>query len=265
MRKKGISRLLAMTIAFSMVLGGNFQGAVAGNVSYGAEFSEGGEITDGTADPAVLTEEQSKDKPAVLTEEQSKDEPEEVILPEESTGESTDVSTGEEDGNNENSAETPAGDEPQFQDVTESQNQDVDEADDNASDSASEDMKIEDVEEENAETDLLEGEDLQPVNDRTKIIEDPANPACGMVVDFTLDGSLLETYSKINFSYNEGKVDDIWYKGSYDGDWYGFLYGKIDNRYEYITMKSASSFNVISEAKSYVGKYSSIRMVVLPK
>ena len=116
MRKKGLSRLLAMTIAFSMVIGGNFQGAVAGNISYGAEFSEGGEITDGTADPAVLTEEQSKD------------EPEEVILPEESTGESTGKSTGEstgvstdkEDGNNENPAETPAGDEPQFQDVTES-------------------------------------------------------------------------------------------------------------------------------------------------
>lgn len=141
----------------------------------------------------------------------------------------------------------------------------MDEADDNASDSASEDMEIEDVEEENAETDLLEGEDLQPVNDSTKIIEDPANPACGMIVDYTLDGSLLEAYSKINFSYNEGKVDDIWYKGSYDGDWYCFLYGKIDNRYEYITMDSASSFNVIREAKSYVGKYSSIRMVVLPK
>ena len=149
--------------------------------------------------------------------------------------------------------------------MTESQNQDVDEADDNASDSASEDMEIEDVEEENAETDLLEGEDLQPVNDSTKIIEDPANPACGMVVDFTLDGSLLEAYSKIHFSCNEGKVDDIWYKGSYDGDWYCFLYGKIDNRYEYITTNSASSFNVIREAKSYVGKYSSIRMVVLPK
>ena len=261
MRKKGISRLLAMTIVFSMVIGGNFQGAVAGNISYGAEFTDGGEITDGTVEPAVLTEEQGEDEPAVLTEEQSKDEPEEVILPEESTGESTDESTGEEDGNN----ETPAGDEPQFQDVTESQNQDVDEADDNASDSASEDMEIEDVEEENAETDLLEGEDLQPVNDSTKIIEDPANPACGMIVDYTLDGSLLEAYSKINFSYNEGKVDDIWYKGSYDGDWYCFLYGKIDNRYEYITMNSASSFNVIREAKSYVGKYSSIRMVVLPK
>lgn len=265
MRKKGLSRLLAMMIAFSMVIGGNFQGAVAGNISYGAEFSDGGEITDGTADPAVLTEEQSEDEPAVLTEEQSKDEPEEVILPEESTGVSTGESTGEEDGNNENSAEAPEGDEPQFQEVTESQNQDMDEADDNASDSASEDMKIENVEEENAETDLLEGEDLQPVNDSTKIIEDPANPACGMVVDFTLDGSLLEAYSKINFSYNEGKVDDIWYKGSYDGDWYCFLYGKIDNRYEYITMDSASSFNVIREAKSYVGKYSSIRMVVLPK
>ncbi len=261
MRKKGISRLLAMIIVFSMVIGGNFQGAVAGNISYGAEFSDGGEITDGTADPAVLTEEQSEDEPAVLTEEQSKDEPEEVVLPEESTGESTD----EGDGNNANQTETPEGDEPQFQEVTESQNQDVDEADDNASDSASEDMKIEDVEEENAETDLLEGEDLQPVNDSTKIIEDPANPACGMIVDFTLDGSLLETYSKINFSCNEGKVDDIWYKGSYDGDWYCFLYGKIDNRYEYITMNSASSFNVIREAKSYVGKYSSIRMVVLPK
>ena len=197
MRKKGISRLLAMIIVFSMVIGGNFQGAVAGNVSYGAEFSDGGEITDGAADPAGLTEEQSED------------EPEEVVLPEESTGESTD----EEDGNNKNQAETPEGDEPQFQDVTESQNLDVDEADDNASDSASEDMEIEDVEEENAETDLLEGEDLQPVNDSTKIIEDPANPACGMIVDFTLDGSLLETYSKINFSCNEGKVDDIWYKG----------------------------------------------------
>lgn len=261
MRKKGISRLLAMIIVFSMVIGGNFQGAVAGNISYGAEFSDGGEITDGTADPAVLTEEQSEDEPAVLTEEQSKDEPEEVVLPEESTGESTD----EGDGNNANQTETPEGDEPQFQEVTESQNQDVDEADDNASDSASEDMEIEDVEEENAETDLLEGEDLQPVNDSTKIIEDPANPACGMIVDFTLDGSLLEAYSKINFSYNEGKLDDIWYKGSYDGDWYCFLYGKIDNRYEYITMNSASSFNVIREAKSYVGKYSSIRMVVLPK
>lgn len=47
MRKKGLSRLLAMTIAFSMVIGGNFQGAVAGNISYGAEFSDGGEITDG--------------------------------------------------------------------------------------------------------------------------------------------------------------------------------------------------------------------------
>ncbi|MDY3085426.1 MAG: hypothetical protein SOR50_01105 [Blautia sp.] len=269
MRKKGISRLLAMIIVFSMVIGGNFQGAVAGNISYGAEFSDGGEITDGTADPpglteeqgedepAELTEEQSKDEPAGLTEEQSKDEPEEVVLPEESTGESTD----EGDGNNANQTETPEGDEPQFQEVTESQNQDVDEADDNAS----EDMEIEDVEEENAETDLLEGEDLQPVNDSTKIIEDPANPACGMIVDYTLDGSLLEAYSKINFSYNEGKVDDIWYKGSYDGDWYCFLYGKIDNRYEYITMNSASSFNVISEAKSYVGKYSSIRMVVLPK
>lgn len=205
MRKKGISRLLAMTIVFSMVIGGNFQGAVAGNISYGAEFSDGGEITDGTADPAGLTEEQSEDEPAVLTEEQSKDEPEEVVLPEESTGESTD----EGDGNNANQTETPEGDEPQFQEVTESQNQDVDEADDNASDSASEDMEIEDVEEENAETDLLEGEDLQPVNDSTKIIEDPANPACGMIVDFTLDGSLLEAYSKINFSYNEGKVDDI--------------------------------------------------------
>ena len=68
--------------------------------------------------------------------------------------------------------------------MTESQNQDVDEADDNASDSASEDMEIEDVEEENAETDLLEGEELQPVNDSTKIIEDPANPACGMIVDY---------------------------------------------------------------------------------
>lgn len=249
MRKKGISRLLAMTIAFSMVIGGNFQGAVAGNISYGAEFFDVGEITDGAADPAVLTEEQSKD------------EPEEVVLPEESTGGSTD----EGDGNNANQTETPEGDEPQFQEVTESQNQDVDEADDNASDSASEDMEIEDVEEENAETDLLEGEDLQPVNDSTKIIEDPANPACGMIVDYTLDGSLLEAYSKINFSYNEGKVDDIWYKGSYDGDWYCFLYGKIDNRYEYITMDSASSFNVIREAKSYVGKYSSIRMVVLPK
>ncbi|NSJ27590.1 DUF7601 domain-containing protein [Blautia glucerasea] len=250
MRKKGISRLLAMTIAFSMVIGGNFQGAVAGNVSYGAEFSDGGEVTDGAADPAVLTEEQSKD------------EPEEVILPEESTGESTDESTGEEDGNNEN----PAGDEPQFQDVTESQNQDVDEADDNASDSASEDMEIEDVEEENAETDLLEGEELQPVNDSTKIIEDPANPACGMIVDYSLDGSLLEAYSRIHFSCNEGKVDDIWYKeGSYDGYWYRFLYGKIDNRYEYITMNRAYSFDVISEAKSYVGKYSSIRMVVLPR
>lgn len=147
--------------------------------------------------------------------------------------------------------------------MTESQNQDVDEADDNASDSASEDMKIEDVEEGNAETDLLEGEDLQPVNDSTKIIEDPANPACGMIVDYTLDGSLLEAYSKIHFSCNEGKVDDIWYKGSYDGDWYCFLYGKIDNRYEYITTNSASSFNVIREAKSYVGKYSSIRMVFL--
>mgnify|MGYP004654396185 FL=1 len=122
MRKKGLSRLLAMTIAFSMVIGGNFQGAVAGNISYGAEFSDGGEITDGAADPAGLTEEQSEDKPAGLTEEQSKDEPEEVVLPEESTGESTD----EEDGNNENPAETPEGDEPQFQEVTESQNQDVD-------------------------------------------------------------------------------------------------------------------------------------------
>ena len=101
MRKKGLSRLLAMIIAFSMVIGGNFQGAVAGNISYGAEFSDGGEITDGAADPVGLTEEQSEDKPAVLTEEQSKDEPEEVILPEESTGESTDESTGEEDGNNE--------------------------------------------------------------------------------------------------------------------------------------------------------------------
>ena len=148
MRKKGISRLLAMIIVFSMVIGGNFQGAVAGNISYGAEFSDGGEITDGTADPAVLTEEQSEDEPAVLTEEQSKDEPEEVVLPEESTGGSTD----EGDGNNANQTETPEGDEPQFQEVTESQNQDVDEADDNASDSASEDMKIEDVEEENAET-----------------------------------------------------------------------------------------------------------------
>ena len=57
MRKKGISRLLAMIIVFSMVIGGNFQGAVAGNVSYGAEFYDGGEITDGAADPAVLTEE----------------------------------------------------------------------------------------------------------------------------------------------------------------------------------------------------------------
>ena len=144
MRKKGLSRLLAMTIAFSMVIGGNFQGAVAGNISYGAEFSDGGEITDDTADPAVLTEEQSEDKPAgltekqsedepaALTEEQSKDEPEEVVLPEESTGESTD----EGDGNNENQAETPEGDEPQFQDVTESQNLNVDEADA----SASEDM-----------------------------------------------------------------------------------------------------------------------------
>ena len=75
MRKKGLSRLLAMTIAFSMVISGNFQGAAAGNVSYGAEFSDGGEITDGTADPAALTEEQSKDEPAELTEEQSKDEP----------------------------------------------------------------------------------------------------------------------------------------------------------------------------------------------
>ena len=95
MRKKGLSRMLAMTIAFSMVIGGNFQGAVAGNISYGAEFSDGGEITDDTADPAVLTEEQSEDKPAgltekqsedepaALTEEQSKDEPEEVVLPEE--------------------------------------------------------------------------------------------------------------------------------------------------------------------------------------
>ena len=261
MRKKGLSRLLAMTIAFSMVIGGNFQGAVAGNISYGAEFSDSGEITDGAADPAVLTEEQGEDEPAELTEEQSKDEPEEVVLPEESTGESTD----EEDGNNENPAETPEGDEPQFQEVTESQNQDVDEADDNASDSASEGIEIEDVEEGNAETDLLEGEDLQPVNDSTKIIEDPANPACGMIVDYTLDGSLLEAYSKIHFSCNEGKVDDIWYKGSYDGDWYCFLYGKIDNRYEYITTNSASSFNVIRKAKSYVGKYSSIRMVVLPK
>lgn len=231
-----------MIIVFSMVIGGNFQGAVAGNVSYGAEFYDGGEITDGAADPAVLTEEQGEDEPTELTEEQSKDEPEEVVLPEESTD--------EEDGNNKNQAETPEGDEPQFQDVTESQNLDVDEADDNASDSASEDMEIEDVEEENAETDLLEGEDLQPVNDSTKIIEDPANPACGMIVDYTLDGSLLEAYSKINFSYNEGKVDDIWYKGSYDGDWYCFLYGKIDNRYEYITMNSASSFNVIREAKA---------------
>ena len=261
MRKKGLSRLLAMTIAFSMVIGGNFQGAVAGNISYGAEFSDSGEITDGAADPAVLTEEQGEDEPAELTEEQSKDEPEEVVLPEKSTGESTD----EEDGNNENPAETPEGDEPQFQEVTESQNQDVDEADDNASDSASEGIEIEDVEEGNAETDLLEGEDLQPVNDSTKIIEDPANPACGMIVDYTLDGSLLEAYSKIHFSCNEGKVDDIWYKGSYDGDWYCFLYGKIDNRYEYITTNSASSFNVIRKAKSYVGKYSSIRMVVLPK
>ena len=113
MRKKGLSRLLAMMIAFSMVIGGNFQGAVAGNVSYGAEFSDGGEITDGAADPAVLTEEQSED------------EPEEVVLPEESTGESTD----EGDGNNANQTETPEGDEPQFQEVTESQNQDVDEAD----------------------------------------------------------------------------------------------------------------------------------------
>ena len=118
MRKKGISRLLAMIIVFSMVIGGNFQGAVAGNVSYGAEFYDGGEITDGAADPAVLTEEQGEDEPTELTEEQSKDEPEEVVLPEESTGESTD----EEDGNNKNQAETPEGDEPQFQDVTESQN-----------------------------------------------------------------------------------------------------------------------------------------------
>ena len=120
MRKKGISRVLAMIIVFSMVIGGNFQGAVAGNISYGAEFSDGGEITDGTADPAVLTEEQSEDEPAGLTEEQSEDEPEEVVLPEEPTGESTGTSTDEEDGNNENQTETPEGDEPQFQDVTES-------------------------------------------------------------------------------------------------------------------------------------------------
>ena len=118
MRKKGLSRLLAMTIAFSMVIGGNFQGAVAGNISYGAEFSDSGEITDGAADPAGLTEEQSEDKPAGLTEEQSKDEPEEVVLPEEPTDESTDKSTDEGDGNNENQTETPEGDEPQFQDVT---------------------------------------------------------------------------------------------------------------------------------------------------
>lgn len=116
MRKKGISRLLAMIIVFSMVIGGNFQGAVAGNVSYGAEFYDGGEITDGAADPAVLTEEQGEDEPTELTEEQSKDEPEEVVLPEESTGESTD----EGDGNNANQIETPEGDEPQFQEVTES-------------------------------------------------------------------------------------------------------------------------------------------------
>lgn len=253
MRKKGLSRLLAMTIAFSMVIGGNFQGAVAGNISYGAEFSDGGEINDGTADPAGLTEEQSEDEPAgltekqsedepaVLTEEQSKDEPEEVVLPEEPTGESTD----EGDGNNENQAETPEGDEPQFQEVTESQNQDV--------------------EEENAETDLLEGEDLQPVTEESQIIEDPANPACGMIVDFTLDGSSLEAYSKINFSHNDGKVDNIWYKERYNGDWKCFLYGEIDNRYEYIEARYDASFNVISEAKRYVGKYSSIRMVVLPR
>ena len=238
-----------MTIAFSMVIGGNFQGAVAGNISYGAEFSDGGEITDGAADPVGLTEEQSKD------------EPEEVVLPEEPTGESTGKSTDEGDGNNENQTETPEGDEPQFQDVTESQNQDVDEADA----SASEDMEIEDVEEENAETDLLEGEDLQPVTEESQIIEDPANPACGMIVDFTLDGSSLEAYSKINFSYNDGKVESIWYKESYNGDWKCFLYGEIDNRYEYIEARYDASFNVISEAKRYVGKYSSIRMVVLPK
>lgn len=261
MRKKGLSRLLAMTIAFSMVIGGNFQGAVAGNISYGAEFSDGGEITDGTADPAVLTEEQSEDKPAGLTEEQSKDEPEEVVLPEEPTDESTDKSTDEGDGNNENQTETPEGDEPQFQDVTESQNQDVDEADA----SASEDMEIEDVEEENAETDLLEGEDLQPVNDSTKIIEDPANPACGMIVDFTLDGSLLEAYSKINFSYKDGNVDDIWYKGvKYSGRNKCYLYGEIDNKYEYIEDRYDGSFSLVKEAKRFVGKYNSIRMVFLP-
>lgn len=269
MRKKGLSRLLALTIAFSMVIGGNFQGAVAGNISYGAEFSDDGEITDGAADPAGLTEEQSEDKPAgltekqskdepaVLTEEQSKDEPEEVVLPEESTGTSTD----EEDGNNENRTETPEGDEPQFQEVTESQNQVVDEADA----SASEDMEIEDVEEENAETDLLEGEDLQPVNDRTKIIEDPANPACGMIVDFTLDGSLLEAYSKINFSYKDGNVDDIWYKGvKYSGRNKCYLYGEIDNKYEYIEDRYDGSFSLVKEAKRFVEKYNSIRMVFLP-
>ena len=278
MRKKGLSRLLAMTIAFSMVISGNFQGAAAGNVSYGAEFSDGGEITDGTADPAALTEEQSKDEPAelteeqskdepaVLTEEQSKDEPEEVILPEESTGESTDESTGEEDGNNENPAETLAGDEPQFQDVTESQNQDVEGTDD----SASEDIEIEDVEEENAETDLLEGEDLQPVNNISMILENPANPACGMVVDFTLDRSLLNTYSDIMLYANGIQGETIQYQRvnySCRSAVY-FLYGKTGNKYELIKRgdtQYGALLRLASESRNMEGKYSSLRVVALPE
>lgn len=50
------------------------------------------------------------------------------------------------------------------------------------------------MEEENAETDLLEGEDLQPVNDSTKIIEDPAESGlrndCGFYTGWFITGSL---------------------------------------------------------------------------
>ena len=252
MKKKGLSRLLAMTIAFSMVVGGNFQGALAENVSYGAEFSDG-EISADSTDSA--------DGSTVLTEEDSGSEPEEVVLPEESADGA--------DGNNENTAQVPEGDEQQFQDVTEPQNQvvDAEATDENGVETDSEDLDFEDVKEENIETDLMGVENLQPVNDSTKIIEDPANPACGMVVDFTLNRSLLNTYSDIKL-YSDGIWGEtIRYQGvNYTGSLEYYLYGKTGNRYDLIGRRSGypTTIWLASESRRMGGKYSSLRVVALP-
>ena len=238
MKRKKLSRLLAITMAISMTLGGNFPSAVEGIVSYGAEFSDGGEAANETEEAAALSDEETSG------------EPEEIISAEETA-----------DGNEEAASD---GEEQQFQDVTEPSDAMPEEAvsDVDEEEADSEDQDFEEVEEDNAPEDLLDEENLQPVYDESQIIEDPANPACGMIVDFTLDN--LDTYSDMKLSYSTSSDAAIYYQGiRYYSSYEYFLYGERNNRFTYIRGSRDSILSLAMEARK--AGYGSIQAVILPR